>query len=146
MFLRNSLWPGRVDDDVLPFLRVKPNLRGVDRDVLVALGLQRVHQVRPLERHAAALGDFLQLLQFAFRQRAGVVQQAAHKRGLAVVHVADDDDLQLPRWKRSSGCASVAAEHLRQRLSRLLMVVESWSGARSYLQVRTCDARSTFHM
>ena len=75
------------------FFVLKPDLRGVDRDVLVALGLQRVHQVRPLERHAAALGDFLQLLQLALRQRAGVVEQAADKRGLAVVHVADDDDL-----------------------------------------------------
>ena len=36
-----------------------------------------------------------QLLELAFRQRSGVVEQAADQRRLAVVHVADDDDLQL---------------------------------------------------
>ena len=76
-------------------LRVEPDLRGVDGDVLVALGLQGVHQVGPFEGHAAALGDLLELLQLAFGQRAGVVEQPAHQGGLAVVHVADDDDLEL---------------------------------------------------
>ena len=77
------------------FCGLKPDLRGVDRDVLVALGLQGVHEVGPLERHAAALGDLLELLELAFRQRAGVVEEAADEGGFAVVHVADDDDLEL---------------------------------------------------
>ena len=77
------------------FCGLKPDLRGVDGDVLVALGLERVHQVGPLERHAAALGDFLELLELALGQRAGVVEQPADERGLAVVHVADDDDFEL---------------------------------------------------
>ena len=90
--LEKFLVARRVDDDVLPLLRLKPDLRGVDRDVLVALGLQRVHEVGPLKGHAAPLGNLLQLLELAFRQRAGVVKQAADKGGFAVVHVADDDD------------------------------------------------------
>ena len=74
---------------------MKPDLRGVNRDVLVALRLQRIHEVRPFERHAPPLRHLLQLLQLALRQRTRVVKQAAHERGLAVVHVADDDNLQL---------------------------------------------------
>ena len=53
---------------------------GVDGDVLVALGLQRVHEVGELERHAAALRDRDELLVFAFGQRAGVVEQPADER------------------------------------------------------------------
>ena len=37
----------------------------------------------------------LELLELAFGQRAGVVKQPADERGFAVVHVADDDDLEL---------------------------------------------------
>ena len=47
----------------------------------------------------------LQLLEFAFRQRAGVVKQAADEGRFAVVHVADDDDLELfggrARWVKT---------------------------------------------
>ena len=55
--LEELLVAGRVDDDVLAFGRLEPDLRGVDGDVLVALGLEGVHEVGPLEGHAAALGD-----------------------------------------------------------------------------------------
>ncbi len=73
----------------------EPDLRGVNGDVLVAFGLEGVHEVGPLEGHAAAVGDGLQLLQLALRQRAGVVKEPADKGGFAVVNVADDDDFQL---------------------------------------------------
>ena len=54
----------------------------------------------------------LELLELAVRQGAGVVEQPADQGGLAVVHVADDHDLELfgragavgaRRWSRS-GC------------------------------------------
>ena len=93
--LDELLVPRRVNDHVAPLLRMEPDLRGINADILVALGLERVHQVRPFEGDAAALGDLLELLQLAFGQRAGVVQEAAHQGGLAVVHVAEDDDLEL---------------------------------------------------
>ena len=93
--LEELLVAGRVDDDVLALLGAKPDLRGVDRDVLVALGLQRVHQIGPLERHAAALRDVRELLELAVGQRAGVVEQTADERGFAVVHVPDDDETEL---------------------------------------------------
>ena len=93
--LEKFLVARRVDDHVLALLAAEPDLRGVNGDVLVALGLQGVHEVGPLEGHAAPRGDGLQLLELAFRQRAGVVQKPADKCGFAVVHVADDDNLQL---------------------------------------------------
>ena len=93
--LEELLVARRVNDDVAPLLRVEPDLRGVNGDVLVALGLERVHQVGPFEGDAAALGDLLELLQLALGQRAGVVKEPAHQGGLAVVHMAEDDDLKL---------------------------------------------------
>jgi len=44
---------------------------------------------------ATALGDLLQLLELAFRQRAGVVKQTADKGRFAVVHVSNNDNFQL---------------------------------------------------
>jgi hypothetical protein len=84
--------PRRVDDHVVAQRRLEPDLRGVDGDRLVALRLEGVQHEGPLDRHAAARRDRLQLLHLARRQRAGVVQQPADQRRLAVVDVADDDD------------------------------------------------------
>jgi hypothetical protein len=67
---------------------VKPDLRRVNRDVLVPLRLQRIHQVRPFKRNAAPFGHFLELFQFSFRQRAGIMKQTADKRRFAMVHMA----------------------------------------------------------
>src|SRR3546814_15496783 len=72
--------------------RLEPDLRGVDGHRLVALGLEGVEHEGPLDRHAAARLDRLQLGHLARRQRAGVVQQPADQGRLAVVDVADDDD------------------------------------------------------
>ena len=48
---------GCVDQHDVARPRAEPDLRGVDGDALVALGLQRVQQERPLERHAASRAD-----------------------------------------------------------------------------------------
>ena len=85
---------GRVDDDVVAARGAEPDLRGVDGDALVALGLERVHQEGPFERHAAPLADRLDGLELALGQRAGVVEQAADQGRFAVIDVADDDDLE----------------------------------------------------
>ena len=86
---------GRINDNVLTLFSLEPNLRGVDGDVLIALGLQRIHQVRPFEGDTAPFGNLLKLLQFAFGQRAGVMEEAADKSGFTVVHMADDHDFEL---------------------------------------------------
>ena len=93
--LEELLVAGSVNNNVLALLGLEPDLGGVDGDVLVALGLEGVHQVGPLEGHAAAFCHGLQLLQLALGQRAGIVKQPAHKGGLAVVNVADDDNFEL---------------------------------------------------
>ncbi len=83
---------GRVDDDVVAQLAAKPDLRGIYGDALVALRLKGIHQKGPLKGHAPALAHRLDGLQLAVRQRARVVEQAAHQRRLAVIDMADDDD------------------------------------------------------
>ena len=88
--LQELLVAGRVDDDVAPLRGLEEDLRGVDGDALVALGLQRVEQERPFELAAALVGRGLQLRELAFGQRVGVVQQAADQARLAVVDMADD--------------------------------------------------------
>src|SRR5687768_15785727 len=92
--LKELLMTRSVDDYVLALLRMEPNLRRIDRDVLVSLRLQRIHQIGPLKRNTAAFRYLLQLLQFAFRKRAGVVEQPPHKSGLPMVYVTNNDDLE----------------------------------------------------
>ena len=86
---------GRVDQHDVARSGAEADLRGVDGDALVALGLQRVEQERPFERHAAPGADRLEHLELAFGQALGLVQQASDQRGLAVIDVADDDDADL---------------------------------------------------
>ena len=86
---------GRVDQHDVARAGAEADLRGVDGDALVALGLQRVEQERPFERHAAPRADGLQHFELALGQAAGLVQQAADQRGLAVIDMADDDDADL---------------------------------------------------
>ncbi len=56
-----------VDNHVFPLRRSEPDLAGIDGDVLIALGLKRVHEVGELERDASALGDCHELFVFALR-------------------------------------------------------------------------------
>src|SRR6185312_12589265 len=86
---------GRVDQHDVARAGAEADLRGVDGDALVALGLQRIEQERPFERHAAPRADRLQHLQLAFGQAAGLVQQASDQGGFTVVDMADDDDADL---------------------------------------------------
>ena len=95
---------GRVDQHHVARRVRKRIWRGVDGDALVALGLQRVQQERPFERHAAPRADGLQHLELAVGQAAGLVQQAADQRGLAVIDMADDDDADLRARGAVGGC------------------------------------------
>ena len=85
---------GRIDDDVVALGALEPDLRRVDGDGLVALRLKGVEQEGPLGHHAAAGGDRFDLGHLALRHGVGVEQQPADQSGLAVIHVADDDDAQ----------------------------------------------------
>ena len=86
---------GRVDQHDVARSGAEADLRGVDGDALVALGLQRVEQEGPFERHAAPRADGFQHLELALGQAAGLMQEAADQRRLAVVDMADDDDAHL---------------------------------------------------
>ena len=95
MLRKNSAWPGASIKHYVARAGAEADLRGVDGDALVALGLQRIKQERPFERHAAPRADRLQHLQLALGQAAGFVQQGADQGGFAVVDMADDDDANL---------------------------------------------------
>src|SRR5690606_20832203 len=90
--LQELLVARRVDDDVTAARRLEEDLRGVDGDALVALGLQGVEQEGPFEGAAALVGSRLDLGELALRQRVGVVQQAADQARLAVVDMTDDGE------------------------------------------------------
>ena len=85
----------RVDQHHVARAGTEANLRGIDGDALVALGLQRIEQERPFERHAAPRADSLEHFQLAFGQAAGLVQQAPDQGRFAVIDMADDDDADL---------------------------------------------------
>jgi hypothetical protein len=55
--------------------------------------LECVHQVGPFERYTAAFSNSLELFQLSFRQGACVMEETPDKGGLAVVDMADDDNL-----------------------------------------------------
>ncbi len=80
------------------------------RDVLVALGLQRVHQVGPLEGHAAALGDLPELLELAVGQRAGVVEEPADQAWTCRGRRGRDDDRAARSWLHLGG--KLMADHM----------------------------------
>ena len=119
-----------VDQQVVARRGLEADLRGVDGDALVALGLHGVDHERPLERHAALLRHRLYRLHFSVGQRAGLVQQAADQRRLAVVHVTDDHQLQLihhmyPSARRRSNASSASWSILRPERSETFVVSSS---------------------
>ena len=81
-----------IDEHVFPSRRAKPDLGGIDRDVLIAFGLQRVHQVRELEWHTTTLCHRDQLLVLSVGQRFGIVKEPADERRFTVVDVTYDDE------------------------------------------------------
>ena len=91
----------RIDQDDVARWGAQADLAGIDGDALITLGLQRVEQERPFERHAAARAHRLERVELAVGQAAGLMQQAADQGRLAVVDVADDDDPH--QWQRGRG-------------------------------------------
>jgi hypothetical protein len=70
----------------------------IDRDALLAFGFKAVEQERILElarNGAVSARQDRQFLQLVVGDRAGLDQQAADQGGLAVVHRAARDDVQL---------------------------------------------------
>ena len=84
---------GSIQDEVGPPGCLEEDPRGIDGDPLGLFVLQGVEEEGVLERLRAALAGRPNLLQLALGQRMGVGQQPADDRALAVVDVADDDDV-----------------------------------------------------
>ncbi len=89
-----------VGDDVLALLGVEIAVGDVDRDALLALGLQAVDEQREVDLLvagraplAAVAGDRRELV---LEDLLRVVQHAADQRALAVVHAAAGDEAQEP--------------------------------------------------
>jgi hypothetical protein len=73
--LEKLLVSRRIDDDILAFGRPEPDLGGVDGDVLIAFGLEGVHQVGPFEwRRRGVRRRRRKLLEFTLWKRAGVME------------------------------------------------------------------------
>ncbi len=82
----------------------------------------------------------LELLELAFGQRAGVMKQPADKRGLAVVHVADDDDFEL-----FGGCGTVAiGVHIVHEISHVAVAPEFLESVFAFLVLRAAGALGGF--
>ena len=81
--------PGRVGEDELAARRLEIAVGDVNGDPLLALGLESVGEEREVDRVAVA-GDAADMLDLIVVERAGLVEQPADQRGLAIVHRADD--------------------------------------------------------
>ena len=91
------LMAGRVGDDELASVRAEEAVGHVDRDALLALGREAVHQQREVD--LPALGTPLAAValdcrQLVLEQHLAVVQQPADQRALAVVDRPAGDEAQ----------------------------------------------------
>jgi hypothetical protein len=80
--------PRRVGDDEAPARGLEIAVRHIDRDALLALGLEPIDEQREVERPAARPDTLRiggELLELVLRDRAGLVQQPPDERRLAVV-------------------------------------------------------------
>ena len=84
----------RVDDDVVTPGAPKLNLRRIDRDVLLLLLRERIEHKGVFERLALRRATRCEALDLALGQRSRFVENPADQRGLAVIDVADKNDLQ----------------------------------------------------
>ena len=93
--LQKFLVPRRIDDRVTAACCSKRNLGGVDGDVLLLFLEKRIEQKREFKLHPFGCAGVLYFFDLPFRQRAGVVENAPDERGLAVIHMTDEDDAEL---------------------------------------------------
>jgi hypothetical protein len=84
----------RVDDQEVALLGLEEDPRGVNRDPLRLLVLERVEQEGVLERLGIPLSVGLDHLELALGERVGIHQQPADDGALAVVDVPGDDEIQ----------------------------------------------------
>ncbi len=104
---RVLLVAGRVGDDELALARREVAVGDVDRDALLALGLEAVGEEREVDRLAAA-GTRFERIELVGEDRAAVEQEPADQRALAVVDRAGGEEAQRPA--RAGGCRFAQGE------------------------------------
>jgi hypothetical protein len=95
--------PGRVGNDERPDVGAEEAIRDVDRDALLALGLQAVDEQREIQRLAlrAELARVApQGLQLIVRHAPAVVQQPADQRRLPIVDTAAGNEAERRRRQK----------------------------------------------
>src|SRR6267143_4714773 len=102
--LEKLLVPRRIDDDVVPTLPTEERPRRIDGDSLLLFFKKGIEQERILEFFPLLPADGLDLFKFAIRQRSRVGIETPQQGGLPVVHVPDNDDVQIFRWFCISRC------------------------------------------
>jgi hypothetical protein len=83
---------GGVDENDIAQSGSETDLAGVERDALVAFGLQRVEQKRPFEVLAAPAAHRLERRKLAVRKAVGLVQQPSDQCRFSVIDVPDHHD------------------------------------------------------
>ena len=84
-----------INDRVTASQRSKGNLCRVDRDVLFLLFEQRIEQKSKLKFHPFRRARLLHHLDFSLRQGVRVLQNPADQRGLAMINMTDENNLQM---------------------------------------------------
>ena len=82
--------PRCINDHVIAKSAMKPNLRDINRDVLIPLRLQRIHEERPFKRHIPPATNRLDLLIFAFGKGSCFMQKTADQRRFTMINMAHD--------------------------------------------------------
>src|SRR5207249_7628659 len=102
--LQELLVARRVDDNVVASLPREERAGGVDRDALLLLFQESVEEEGILELLTLPAADVPDLVQLALRERVGVGVEASEQRGLPVIHVADDDNVEMLAGARRGNC------------------------------------------
>ncbi len=86
----------RVGEDEAAALSLEIAVRDVDRDALLPLGREAIHQQGVVDRaapgRAVAAAVAFERLHHVVRDAAALVEQAADERGFAVIHAAAGED------------------------------------------------------
>src|SRR5260370_38471844 len=83
--------PGSIDNHIVAESAMKPDLRDIDRYILIPFRLQRVHEERPFKRHIPPATNRLDLLIYTFRKGPRFIQKAADQRRFTVINMTHDN-------------------------------------------------------
>jgi hypothetical protein len=84
-----------VNDGVFASRRSKWNFGCIDRDVLLLFLKKSIEQKGEFKLHSLPGTCFLYLFDLPFGQRTGVMQNATDERGLSMVNMTNENDLEL---------------------------------------------------